>query len=66
MRIFRDSDVECWLPVCASDTLRELQLMRLIVTVPECLADFDVLACGANAAVPFEVHPDCGLMRGSQ
>ena len=60
------SGVKCCLLVHASVALRESQLMHLIAAVPGCLVDFDVPACGANATVPFEVHPNCGLMRELQ
>ena len=52
--------------VCVDVTWRESWLMHLIVGVLECLEDFDVLACSANATVPFQVHPGCGLKRGQQ
>ena len=46
--------------------LHELWPAPLIAAAPECLVDFNVMACGANAMVSFGVHPNCGLMCGSQ
>ena len=66
MHTQEDSSAECWLLVHVNISLHELQPAHPIVTVPGCLADFDVLACGANAMVLFGVHPNCGLMRGLQ
>ena len=55
-------DDKCLPLVCVDVSLRELWPARLIAAVPECLVEFDVLACGADGTVPSEVHPNCGLM----
>ena len=64
MRTSEGSDGEHSLLVCADIAQRESWPTHLIAGVLECLEDFDVLACDANATVPFQVHPGCGLKRG--
>ena len=66
MRIWEDCSDKHLLLVCVDISLRELQLAHLIVTVPGCLVDFDVLTSSANAVTPFVVPPSCGLMHESQ
>ena len=43
-------------------SLRELWPVLLIKAVLECLVGSEDPICSASVAVPFEVHPDCGLM----
>ena len=57
------SNDKCLLLVHVDVAWRGSWLTHLIAAVLECLADFNVLACSANATVPFQVHPGCGLMR---
>ena len=64
MRIWVDCDDEHLPLVCADISSRELLLAHPTAAVPECLADFGVPTCSANAAILFEVRPGCGLMRG--
>ena len=66
MRTSEGSDDKCLLLVCVDVAQRESWPTDLIAGVLECLEDFDVLACSANAMVPFQVHPGCGLKRGQQ
>ena len=66
MRIWEGCGGKCLRRVCADVSLRELWPALLIEAVLGCLAGSDDPICGASATVPFEVHPDCGLMRESR
>ena len=66
MRIWADCDDKCLPLVCVDVSLRELWPARLIAAVPECLVDFNVQTCGANAMIPFGLCPDCDLICGSR
>ena len=65
-RTWEDHGHGCLQRVCVDISLCELWPVLLIEVVPECLAGSDVSTCSASVAVPFEVHPDCGLKHESQ